>query len=64
MAKNTTKDTGGGFQPTTFTRTDDDGTEHELTATSAADAVRLRFDGWREQKSASAKSGSKPAPTS
>lgn len=43
------KDNGGGFTPITFTKTDERG-DHELVATSPADAVRLRFDGWREKK--------------
>lgn len=34
------------FEPITFTKTDDRG-DHELVASSPADAVRLRFDGWR-----------------
>lgn len=35
------------FTPVTFTK-EVDGQTKELTAGSPADAVRLRFDGWRE----------------
>ena len=42
------------FTPTVFERTDDDGTKHQLTATSPADAVRLRFNGWTETKKTTA----------
>jgi hypothetical protein len=35
------------FKPTTFSR-EVDGKTQELTAHSPADAVRLKFDGWRD----------------
>lgn len=35
------------FQPTTFTR-EVDGVTKSLTVHSPADAVRLRFDGWKD----------------
>lgn len=49
------------FVPITFTKTDDRGA-HELTAHSASDAVRLRFDGWREKKTGSRQSAPAPKP--
>jgi hypothetical protein len=54
------KSDDGGFTPTTFTKTDERG-EHELVANSPADAVRLRFDGWREKKTNAGRPGNKPA---
>lgn len=42
------------FQPVTFTKTDDRG-DHTLTAHTPAEAVKLRFDGWKEQKATSTK---------
>lgn len=42
-----------GFEPTTFTRTTEDGEKQELTAYSPGDAVRLAFDGWTEKKTVS-----------
>lgn len=46
-----TTPTDTGFEPKTFTR-QVDGVTKELTANSAADAVRLIFDGWREKSGA------------
>lgn len=43
------------FTPTVFERTGEDGTKHELLATTPSDAIRLRFDGWTEKKGASKK---------
>jgi hypothetical protein len=43
------------FAPIVFERTAEDGTKQELVATSPADEVRLRFDGWTEKKGASKK---------
>jgi hypothetical protein len=52
-AARNTKDAGDGeFKPTTFTR-EVDGETKELTAHSAADAVRLKFDGWKDTGSVS-----------
>jgi hypothetical protein len=58
------KDNDDDFKPVTFTKVDDRG-EHELTATSPADVVRLRFDGWREKRASNAgRPGNKPAAAS
>ncbi len=36
--------------PIVFTRDDDTGKTLERTAHTAAEAVKLRFDGWREKR--------------
>lgn len=57
MAKPTGSD---AFLPITFTKSDDRG-DHELVANSPSDAVRLRFDGWREKGSPAPKTAPKPS---
>lgn len=52
------------FEPVTFVKTGDDGEERELTASTPADAVRLKFDGWRAKTAkAPARAGARPATT-
>lgn len=49
------------FKEITFTKTDERG-DHELTATTPAEAVRLRFDGWREKGKAKPANAAKATP--
>ncbi len=61
------------MDPIKFTRTDDDGNPRTRYAHTAADAVKLRFDGWTEHpavdhdhapRASTAKSSTKSGPPS
>lgn len=54
MAKQT-RAAENDFEPVTFTKSDERG-EHTLTAHTPAEVVKLRFDGWKEQKASTASS--------